>query len=93
MPRLRLEDIGLTKENLVGKFKRLKDGTWKSSNNRWRIVRSSTGRYDLHDLGRDKGDTLVLMGLPTVAACEDGARGMEWADRMEEDPSGTEPEE
>ena len=76
-----------TQENFAGKFTRRKDGAWTSSNRRWRIVRASLGRYDLHDLKRDEGDTLLLMGLPTVAACEDGARGVEWADRVEKDPS------
>jgi hypothetical protein len=90
-----MEVTRLTNEekNPAGKFKRLKDGTWKSSNNRWRIVRSATRRYDLHDLNRAKDDTLYMMGLPTVAACEEGARGVEWADRMEKDPSGKKPEE
>ena len=93
MSHLRLEGARLTQENLAGKFKRRKDGAWTSSNGRWRIERSATGRYDLHDLKRDKDDTLVLMGLPTVAACEDGARGMEWADRVEKDPPGKKPKE
>lgn len=83
----------MTKENLAGKFTRRKDGSWRSSNGRWRIERSATGRYDLHDLERGDDDTLVLMGLPTVAACEDGARGFEWADRVEKDPSAKKPEE
>lgn len=83
----------MTKDkNLTGKFKRMKDGSWKSGNGRWRIIRSATGRYDLHDLTRKKDDTLVLTGVPTVAACEDGARGHEWADRVEKEPSGKAPE-
>jgi hypothetical protein len=79
-------------KNPAGKFRRLKDGSWKSRNNRWRIVRSATGRYDLHDLNRAKDDTLYMMGMPTVVACEEGARGVEWADRVEKDPSGQTPE-
>jgi hypothetical protein len=70
-------------DNLVGKFKRRKDGTWSSSCRRWRIARSGTGRYDLHDLSRDEGDTLYSMGHPTVAACEEAARGVVWAERQE----------
>ena len=93
MPDLWMEDIALTQENLVGKFTLRKDGAWTSSNRRWRIVRASTGRYDLHDLKRDKDDTLLMMGLGTVAACEDAARGVEWADRVEKDPSFGKPVE
>lgn len=88
-----MEGNPLTKDNLAGKFTRRKDGSWTSSNRRWRIIRSATGRYDLHDLQRPEGDTLLLMGLPTVAACEDGARGQEWADRVEKDPSLAKPDE
>lgn len=88
MPHLWLEAVGLTQKNLTGKFTRQKNGSWTSSNRRWKIVRAATGRYDLHDLKKDKDDTLVLMGLATVAACEDGARGVEWADRVEKDPTG-----
>lgn len=76
-----------TEKNPTGKFRRLKDGSWKSFNNRWRIIRTGTGRYDLHDLHRDEGDTLYMMGLSTVVACEEGARAVEWADRTEYDPS------
>jgi hypothetical protein len=70
------------------KFVRRKDGTWGSTCHRWRIVRSTTGRYDLHDRSRSDGDQLVGMGLSTVAGCEEMARGLEWADRMEADPTG-----
>lgn len=71
----------------ISKFVRRKDGSWTSTCHRWKISRAATQRYDLFDRNRPEGDQLVGMGLPTVAQCEEMAKGFEWADRVEEDPA------
>jgi hypothetical protein len=74
----------------ISKFVRRKDGTWTSTCHRWKVARSSLQRYDLFDRSKSESeeDQLVGMGLPTVAACEEMAKGFEWADRVEADPTG-----
>ena len=72
----------------VSKFVRRKDGSWTSTCHRWRITRAGTQRYDLFDRNKPEDDQLVGMGLPTVAQCEEMAKGFEWADRVEADPTG-----
>ena len=69
------------KKKPVGKFKMRKDGVWVASGGRWKIERMGPMRYDLHHMEREE-DTLVVVGLPTVAACESYARA--WNEGSEE---------
>ena len=62
-------------------------GGWTSDCGRWRVTRAGVGRYDLHDLTREDGDTEISLGLESVAMCEEAARAHEWAERMADTPS------
>lgn len=69
------------------KFKTAGSGRWESDDGRWYVLREVTGRYDLYDTKRKRNDQLVGMNCGSVAECEEMARGYEWAERQEEDPS------
>lgn len=70
------------------KLKAAGSGKWQSEDGRWLVVRGIPGRYDLYDTKqRKKDDQHVGMNCGSVAECEDLARGLEWSERQEADPT------
>lgn len=72
------------------KLKSMGSGRWDSDDKRWYVLRERSGRYDVYDKKRKKNDQLSVMGMISVAHCEEAIRGAVWSEKQEKDPSGRE---